>query len=82
MNNKIVAGSLIAGIIFAGSVGVASADSAPPTNSPKNGHVVGLKNDDQAGSVWKWCDGPTLVYQSFWSRSGGIAVIPNSPECR
>lgn len=82
MNNKIVAGSLIAGIILAGSVGVASADTSAPTNSPKNGHVVQLKQDDQAGTVVKWCDGPTLVYEDFAGYSGGIAVIPNSRECR
>lgn len=82
MNNKIVAGSLIAGIIFAGSVGVASADSAPPTNSPKDGHVVQLKQDSQAGTVVKWCDGPNLVYEVYVDRGGGISVIPNSKECK
>lgn len=86
MKKAVVTAILATGLIVAGtSAGLASADSAPPTNSPKNGNVVDL------GHPWKitinttkWCDGPTLVYQSGSDGYNGnsISVIPNSPECK
>lgn len=77
--NKTLVALLTTGLIVVGSVELASADSS---NSPKNGNVVQLKDGSQTGEVDKWCDGPNLVYQSFVANSGGIAVIPNSPECK
>lgn len=31
--------------------------------------------------IYKFCDGKTLVYLYKGSRKGGLAVIPDSPEC-
>lgn len=75
------------GILVTGC-GATSAHSdtpGPPVNtSPKNGNQVNLGHGEDQGMnvTWKWCDGTTLVYESKMYNAGGIAVIPNSPECK
>jgi|GEM_PF-1993277 len=68
------------------------ASSAPiPITSPKEGWVTvtqGYRDylrpgDNGATFVQKTCDGTTLLYYAFSLQggSGGVAALPNSPEC-
>jgi len=46
---------------------------------PRDGWV--LIDDTYHDGTWKACDGTTLVYTLDINNGGGIAVIPDSPEC-
>lgn len=55
------------------------------SNDPKSGPVLlqggQYDSDNLHTTISKRCDGANLVYISTGYRSGGIAVVPNSPEC-
>ena len=38
-------------------------------------------DDGQDILVLKRCDGTSMIYVSYGYRSGGIAAVPNAPEC-
>lgn len=90
--NRNTFGALMAGVGVAAATGIlvtgcgsTPAHSEGPVNtSPKNGNTVNLGHGEDEGMnvTWKWCDGTTLVYESKMYNAGGIAVIPNSPECQ
>ncbi len=57
---------------------------AQTADNPRDGWValpsVPLANDTDI-EIWKRCDGTTLVYVSDGAYAGGIATVPDSPEC-
>lgn len=47
-----------------------------PTTDPRSEWVL-VNTGGNYSNIYKRCDGSTLLYQS----RGGLAVIPDSPEC-
>jgi hypothetical protein len=78
-------GALGAGSALALNSTIAHADNAPNTN-PHNGQQVKLFQvpDGQSSAVTKQCDGTTLVYLTpgYYNHAAGIAIWPNSSECK
>jgi hypothetical protein len=61
-----------------------SAAAAEPVTDPRQGWVK-VSDAPTYGadtSVYKYCDGATLVYVSDGYRSGGVAAVAGSPECK
>ena len=48
-----------------------------PTTDPRSEWVLVNKGANNYSSIYKRCDGSTLLYQ----HGGGLAAVPNSPEC-
>lgn len=71
------------GLVILAGCGDPSGATEPSAPKPTLTKVAELE-DGQVGShdVSKFCDGTTLVYLYDTYREGGIAVIPNSWECR
>ena len=59
-----------------------STQVASATRSPKTGWVVVYQGQGNSPSVYKRCDGTTLMYVAYGYHSGGISVVANSPECQ
>jgi hypothetical protein len=64
-------------LLFACSSQVASSKTSAP--SPKDQWVQPFSDDH---SVVKRCDGSTLMYKYAIYSQGGLAVIPDSAECK
>lgn len=87
MDRKIVAGLILAAGCALGLVVLAGCgDDAGATepSAPKVQPTLVAKVNGQVArhQVSKFCDGTTLVYLYDAYREGGIAVIPNSWDCR
>lgn len=68
-------------VVLAGCASSIQESKSGNTN-PRSGWV--LVTQGRGGPyVQKICDGTTLLYSSHWSNTGGgLAAIPNSPECQ
>lgn len=51
------------------------------SDNPKEG-VVKVFPDNNVPSFYKRCDGTTLIYWFEGDRRGGLAAVPDSPECK
>ena len=60
--------------------GVGALSQAPETD-PRKG-VVRVFPDNNVPSFYKRCDGTTLIYWFEGDRRGGLAAVPDSPECK
>lgn len=78
--------AILATLTACGSSNTAHAEE-PANTDPRVGWVIvqpgngGMSSGADDMKVAKVCDGTTLVYTSSAYYKGGIAVIPNSPEC-
>jgi len=58
--------------------------SGPGVTNPRDGWVAVDTVPIDGGQdilVLKRCDGTSMVYVSHGYRSGGVAAVPNAPEC-
>jgi hypothetical protein len=63
--------------------GASSEDVTTNNTNPMSGPVFvrSVNSNGYYMVTVKFCDRTTLVYNGLGDRSGGVSVIPNSPEC-
>lgn len=79
-------GLAVAAVVLAAcSVSTPAGADPPPNTDPRSGWVLVVADEEPLGSVsvYKRCDGGTLLYLSPGSHSGAhsVAAVPGSPEC-